>query len=80
MNTQIIFPSRWSTSSFGATTDTSPMELADLGEHLDRCRAAPSSLSALRYCAEILHGFVAARFVTTLLIVALLMGGGLLAL
>lgn len=56
------------------------MELAALGEHLDHCRAAPGGLSVLQYCAERLHGFVAARFVTTLFIVTLLMGGCLLAL
>lgn len=80
MNRQITFESRWSTSSFGAAADTSPMELAALGEHLDHCRAAPTGLSVLHYCAEQLHGFVAARFVTTLFIVTLLMGGCLLAL
>jgi hypothetical protein len=47
---------------------------------LDHCRAAPSGLSMLRYCAEKLHSFVAARFMTTVLVVTLLMGGCLLAL
>jgi hypothetical protein len=80
MSCQTLLNSRWSTSSFGATADTSPMELAALGEHLDHCRAAPGGLSVLQYCGERLHGFVAARFVTTLFIVTLLMGGCLLAL
>jgi hypothetical protein len=80
MSGHIIFPSRWSTSSFGEAADTSPLELAALGQHLDHCRAAPSGLSMLRYCAEKLHSFVAARFMTTVLVVTLLMGGCLLAL
>lgn len=80
MHTHTLFPSRWTTSSFGAAADTSPLELAALGEHLDHCRGATSRLSTARYFAEKLHNFVATRFVTTLFIATLLMGGCLLAL
>lgn len=80
MHTRPLFTSPWTTSSFGAAADTSPMELAALGEHLDHCRGATGRLGTARYIAERLHGFVAARFVTTLVLATLLMGGCLLAL
>lgn len=74
MKTNVIATPSWSTASFGASADTSPMELSALGEHLDLCRGAHGRLFALRCVAQTMHGFVAARFVTTLLVVALLIG------
>ena len=66
----------WSTASFGAAADTSPMELSALGEHLHLCRGLRGRLFGLRWRAEAMHGFVAPRFVTTLVAVALLIGAG----
>lgn len=65
----------WSTSSFGNSTDTSPGELRALGQHLQHCQASHGRLRALGLSAEALHGFVAPRFVSSL--VALTMVGGL---
>lgn len=48
------------------------MELAALGEHLDRCRGSNGRLFALQCVAETMNGFVTARFVTTLVVIALL--------
>lgn len=76
MNTNVIFTPFWSTASFGDTADTSPMELSALGDHLDLCRGARGPLFVLSCVAQTLHGFVAARFVTTLVVVVLLMGVG----
>ncbi|WP_394787249.1 hypothetical protein [Rhodoferax sp.] len=70
----------WSTSSFGDAGATSPMELAALGDHLNRCQGATGRLSSLQYFGEIAHSFVASRFVTTLAIAALLIGASLLVL
>lgn len=67
----IVTPS-WSTASFGDAADTSPMELAALGEHLDLCKVSHSRVFALHCFAETMMGFVATRFVTTLVLVALL--------
>ena len=65
MNIPIDTVSRWSTASIDTATDTTPMELSALGEHLSTCHGARGRL----------HGFVAARFVTTLFVLALLLIG-----
>lgn len=68
---------RWSTSSFAADTDTLPMDQSALGEHLAHCRALTGRLFALQCAADAVHRFVAPRFVTTLVVAALLIGGSL---
>jgi len=67
-------PPNWSTSSFGHAADTSPGERSALGEHLHLCHSAAGRLFALQCGGEALHRFLAARFVTTLVILALLIG------
>lgn len=79
MNTKILAGPCWSTSSFGNAPEPSAMELSALGEHLDVCRRLSGRLFALRCQAQALHGFVAARFVTTLVVALLLAGAGTLA-
>jgi hypothetical protein len=74
MNNDLIAHPSWSTASFGDAADTSPMELSALGEHLDTCQGSRGRLFALHCVAETMHGFVAARLVTTLMAVALLIG------
>lgn len=69
----------WSTASFGEAADTSPMELSALGEHLQTCRSLSGRLFVLRCTAEAVQSFVAARFVTTLVVGALILGLGSLA-
>lgn len=68
----------WSTSSFGHAADTSPAEWSALGEHLDGCHAASGLLFALQCGGEIVHRFLATRVVTTLVFLALLVGGAAL--
>lgn len=80
MNIHVIATPSWSTASFGDAADTSPMELSALGEHLDLCRGARGRLFALQCAVQAMHGFVAARFVTTLVVVTLLIGVGSLVL
>jgi hypothetical protein len=65
-------PPRWTTSSYGETTETTPMELADLGEHKAQCSAAHARLVAMQCSALRLHGVVTGRLVTTLAVVAAL--------
>lgn len=72
MPVPMIVGPRWSTSSFGGLAAASPLEASALGEHLGRCRAAHGRLFALRCVGEALHGFVAPRLVTTLVVAALL--------
>lgn len=64
----------WTTSSFGGSTDTSPMELSALGQHLDDCKGQHGRWFELQCIAETMNGFVTARFVTTLVVVTLLIG------
>jgi hypothetical protein len=74
MNTNSNTARFWSTASFGGNTETSSMELLSLGDHLGVCNRSHGHLFALHYMAEIAREFVAARFVTTLMGVALLIG------
>lgn len=60
----------WSTASFGHAADTSPLELSALGDHLDRCKGQRGRWFALHCMAEATHGAIAARFVTTLAVIA----------
>lgn len=62
---------RWSTTSFGDEANTSPAELATLGEHLNGCRSPGRRVDGLQSAARALQGLVAARFVTTLLLFSL---------
>ncbi len=75
----IVTPS-WRTASQGEAEETAPMALSTLGEHLDGCRASHGRMFALRCFAEATVGFVAGHFVTTLALVALLIGVGFLVL
>lgn len=65
---------RWSTAAYGSSTDTTPVELSALGEHLQQCQAGSRRLRALQRGADALHGFVAPRFVSTLALLAALGG------
>ena len=62
----------WNTASFGDATDTSPMELSVLGEHLDACTR--TRWFALRCSVEHMNVFMLSRVVTTLALAALLIG------
>ena len=64
----------WSTSSFGDRAQTLPMDLTALGEHMDACKGAQHRLFNLQCAGETLNRFVAARFVTTLVIATCVLG------
>lgn len=70
----------WSTASYRDASASAPMELAALGEHLSLCQGAGPRWSTLRYVGARLHGFAAARFVTTLAFAAVLIAAAMLAL
>ena len=65
---------QWSTSSWGHSTDTSPVELQALGEHLQQCQRGNRRLHTLQTVAQAVHGFVAPRLVSTLSLAAALGG------
>ena len=75
MNKLSAAPQCWSTSSDGGSADTSPMELAALGDHLHVCKSAHGRWIALRCVAERINRFLAPRFLTTLVVVGLVIGG-----
>jgi hypothetical protein len=74
----IVVSPVWSTASFGRAADTLPMELSALGEHLNLCQGSRGRLFVLRSIAETMNTFLAARFVTTVVVVALLIGAAAL--
>jgi hypothetical protein len=71
MKPEALAAPSWSTASFGTEVDTSPMELAALNEHLQRCNASHGVVFRLRCVAEAFNGFASARFMTSLGLVAL---------
>lgn len=74
MDVNVSTPSRWSTAALGAHAGLSPLELSALVEHLQGCRGSSGRLFAWRCLLEAVNGFVAARFVTALVTLALLIG------
>jgi len=66
----------WATASIGDTPDTSPMELSALGEHLTICRGHTGRLFTLQCLAETANGFVSSRFVTSLVVLTILIAMG----
>jgi hypothetical protein len=71
MKTNVMATPFWSTASFGDAADTSPMELSDLGEHLQHCSTRSWHWARLRIAAESMNGFVSTRLVTTLALLSL---------
>jgi hypothetical protein len=63
---------RWLTAA--DAPDSVPAELSDLGAHMLNCNGCRGRWFALRCAVDALHGFVATRFVTTLLIASAAMG------
>jgi hypothetical protein len=74
MNAQANTLPRWATATFAASTDTSPMELSQLGAHVDRCNGSRGRWFALRCAVDAVHDFIAPRFVTTLVIASAVIG------
>jgi len=80
VNAETVATPRWATAADGEAADTSPMELSALGEHLEHCSGARGRFVTLHRVAETMHGFVAARFITTMLVVSVVFAALLLAL
>ena len=67
----------WSTSSYGRAAHTRPMDLNALGQHLHLCQGHSGRIFALRCNADDVHGFIAGRLVTTLVVLVSLFCAGL---
>ena len=74
MNSHAATSPRWSTASLAEAADTSPMELWELGAHVSRCNGCRGRLFALRCAFDAVHGFIAPRFMTTLVIAGAVIG------
>jgi hypothetical protein len=70
--------SPWSTSSDGQDAETTPMDLATLGEHKAQCSSASGLWVALRCAAGQLLGLASRRLVTTAALCAALIGAVLI--
>lgn len=67
-------PRAWATSSFSDSAQTTPMDLAALSEHTAQCSAQDGRMVAVRCGAGRLLGFVTARLVTTVAVLAAVVG------
>ena len=67
----------WTTSSYGDPADTRPLDLNTLGQHLHLCQGSSGRIFALRCGADSVHGFVASRLVSSLVVVVTLICTGL---
>lgn len=72
--------SRWSTASIADAPDTSPIDLTILKGHFKVCQESKGRWFDLQCLAESAHGFVAPRFVTSLVMVMVVLGIASLAL
>lgn len=64
----------WRTASFADSSHATSVDNSALGEHLNACRRCSGSLFAFQREAELMHGFFASRFVTTLALIAVIIG------
>jgi hypothetical protein len=74
MHLQLPHSGQWRTSSFGEAADTSPMEINELGQHMQQCSRPASHLFTLRCGVDAVHQGLLARFVTSLALVVALLG------
>jgi len=80
MHPKILTPSCWSTASLADHADALPAERQALGAHLQRCQGSSGRWFAVRCLTDQMTGFATARFVTTLVVLALLLGAASLTL
>ncbi|MDD5030076.1 MAG: hypothetical protein PHH58_11340 [Rhodoferax sp.] len=64
----------WRTAAHSDTSAFFRADLAALGHHLNTCPQIHRHLLTLQHASVSLHGFVATRLVTTLVVVATLLG------
>ncbi len=75
MNTYITALPSWSTTAFSLNIDALPYDTSALCKHLVHCNVPNKRLFAMRCAAETIHGFVMGRFITTLAVFFVLIGG-----
>lgn len=81
MNKYLSALPSWSTSALSFKVDalSNVANVANdasiLCQHLDHCKVTNKRLFAMHCAAEAMHGFVMGRFITTLAVVFVLIGG-----
>lgn len=76
MHTPMTHPHAWCTASRSDVAKSSGTDLLLLGEHLNACPQIHRHLMTLQGAAQSIHGFVATRFMTTLVVAAIFFGLG----
>ncbi|WP_296542659.1 hypothetical protein [Rhodoferax sp.] len=66
----------WCTAAHNDSAKSTRADLLALGEHLNACPQLHRHLMTLHGATEVMNGFVATRFVSTLLVLALVIGLG----
>jgi hypothetical protein len=66
----------WCTASNSDSTKSTRADLAALGEHLTTCPQWHRHWLRLQGATDVMNGFVATRFVSTLLVLAIAIGLG----
>lgn len=74
MNVDLNSSPRWNTESFVDTVHASPLDQSLLGRHFDVCQQLTGRWFVVRRSAEVMHSFVASRFVTTLVVIGVCAG------
>jgi hypothetical protein len=76
MHSQLSAARALSPSPYGDATHTVPADLHTLQDHLRVCNGTPRHIFALHCAAQSLHGFVSKRFVSSLVVLVLLIAIG----
>lgn len=74
MSPHHLTQARWSTACFAQREPKGEAELLGLGDHLQLCKVAHARWFAWRCATERMSGFAAARFVSSVLLLALALG------
>lgn len=80
MKTSPFSEPNWDTSSLGDPADMSALERVALADHLNHCGTTRGRWRGVRTASDQLHGVVAGRFITALVVMTLLVGASVLAL
>jgi hypothetical protein len=71
MNHSLASNARWSTTSYGNSAVTSPMDLQSLQAHVVLCKEPQRFTFVLQQSGKVLGSFLTARVITTLVTVVL---------
>lgn len=74
MSTHSMPTTTWHTASFADHLEPTSVDTSALGAHLDVCKRCSGSWFKLQRGAELVDGFFAGRFITTLALIAMVIG------